>query len=64
VAKVSKFECQKFCEIQKTYFGVLMHCKNGAVHRLPFACAHNSLSLSLPLGCACNLLPPHLPGVQ
>jgi hypothetical protein len=38
--------------------------KNGAVHRLPFACAHNSLSLSLPLGCACNLLPPHLPGAQ
>jgi hypothetical protein len=29
-----------------------------------FACAHNSLSLCLPLGCACNLLPPHLPWVR
>jgi hypothetical protein len=28
-----------------------------------FACTHNSLSSHLPLGCACNLLPPHLPGV-
>jgi hypothetical protein len=26
------------------------------------ACTHNSLSLHLPSGCACNLLLPHLPG--
>jgi hypothetical protein len=27
-----------------------------------FACTHNALSSRLPLGCACNLLPPQLPG--
>jgi hypothetical protein len=29
-----------------------------------FGCTHNSLSLRLPLGCAHNLLVPHLPGLQ
>jgi hypothetical protein len=31
VAKVSKFECSKFCDIWKTDFGILIHCKNGTV---------------------------------
>jgi hypothetical protein len=29
-----------------------------------FAYAHNFLSSRLPSGCACNLLPPHLPGAR
>jgi hypothetical protein len=31
VAIVSKFECQKFCDIQKTNFGILIHHENGTV---------------------------------
>jgi hypothetical protein len=26
----------EFCDIQKSDFGILIHCKNGTVHRSPF----------------------------
>jgi hypothetical protein len=53
----------KLRDIQKINFGILFHHKNGTYNiyvTFLLVAAHNSLSLCLPSGCACNLLLPHL----